>query len=95
MPTIQPWLQSIIVAKDFVHLMFSLMMFTSNVHFKSKLYFFLSTLFQFVSLISVMCFILIHPFFSFAVALLPVLCWSLDHVARFLRRNFGHSSLYR
>ncbi|GJN18448.1 hypothetical protein PR202_gb05612 [Eleusine coracana subsp. coracana] len=63
MPAIQPWLQTIIVAKDFVHLMFSLMMFTSNVHFK--------------------------------VALLPVLCWSLDHVARFLRRNFTHSSVYR
>lgn len=29
------------------------------------------------------------------VALLPVLCWALDHVARFLRRNFMHSSLYR
>lgn len=63
MPAIQSWLQSIIVAKDFVHLMFSLMMFTSNVHFK--------------------------------IALLPVLCWALDHVARFLRRNFTHSSLYR
>jgi transmembrane protein 33 len=36
MTVIQPWLQSIIVAKDFVHLMFSLMMFTSNVHFKSE-----------------------------------------------------------
>uniref|UniRef100_A0ACD5VY78 Uncharacterized protein n=1 Tax=Avena sativa TaxID=4498 RepID=A0ACD5VY78_AVESA len=63
MPAIQPWLQSIIVAKDFVHLMFSLMMFTSNVHFK--------------------------------IALLPVLCWALDHVARFLRRNFARSSFYR
>ncbi|KAG2598938.1 hypothetical protein PVAP13_5KG388500 [Panicum virgatum] len=63
MTVIQPWLQSIIVAKDFVHLMFSLMMFTSNVHFK--------------------------------IALLPVLCWALDHVARFLRRNFTRSSLYR
>ncbi|KAF7029741.1 hypothetical protein CFC21_041419 [Triticum aestivum] len=63
MPAIQPWLQSIIVAKDFVHLMFSLMMFTSNVRFK--------------------------------IVLLPVLCWALDHVARFLRRNFAHSSFYR
>ncbi|KQK08627.1 uncharacterized protein LOC100841225 isoform X2 [Brachypodium distachyon] len=63
MPAIQPWLQSIIVAKDFVHLMFSLMMFTSNVHFR--------------------------------IALLPVLCWAVDHVARFLRRNFARSSFYR
>ncbi|KAF0898560.1 hypothetical protein E2562_008147 [Oryza meyeriana var. granulata] len=63
MAAVQPWLQSIIVAKDFVHLMFSLMMFTSNVHYK--------------------------------IALLPVLCWALDHVARFLRRNFTRSSLYR
>uniref|UniRef100_A0A453F0W3 Uncharacterized protein n=1 Tax=Aegilops tauschii subsp. strangulata TaxID=200361 RepID=A0A453F0W3_AEGTS len=63
MPAIQPWLQSIIVAKDFVHLMFSLMMFTSNVRFK--------------------------------IVLLPVLCWALDHVARFLRRNFARSSFYR
>ncbi|KAL5226637.1 hypothetical protein ABZP36_014902 [Zizania latifolia] len=63
MATIQPWLQSIIVAKDFVHLMFSLMMFTSNVHYR--------------------------------ISLLPVLCWALDHVARFLRRNFARSTLYR
>uniref|UniRef100_A0A0A8XWJ5 Uncharacterized protein n=1 Tax=Arundo donax TaxID=35708 RepID=A0A0A8XWJ5_ARUDO len=63
MAAIQPWLQSIIVAKDLVHLMFSLMMFTSNVHFK--------------------------------IALLPALCWALDHVARFLRHNFTRSSLYR
>ncbi|KAL5221892.1 hypothetical protein ABZP36_026605 [Zizania latifolia] len=35
MATFQPWLQSIIVAKDFVHLMFSLMMFTSNVHYRT------------------------------------------------------------
>ncbi|KAF8670853.1 hypothetical protein HU200_050117 [Digitaria exilis] len=63
MTAIQPWLQSMIVAKDFIHLMFSLMMFTSNIHFK--------------------------------IALLPVLCWALDHVARFLRRNFTRSSLYR
>jgi hypothetical protein len=39
MPAIQPWLQSIIVVKDFVHLMFYLMMFTSNVHLKSKLFY--------------------------------------------------------
>ncbi|KAL6842822.1 hypothetical protein ACP4OV_027666 [Aristida adscensionis] len=63
MTAIQPWMQSIIGAKDFVHLMFSLMMFTSNVHFK--------------------------------IALVPVICWALDHVARFLRRNFTRSSLYR
>jgi hypothetical protein len=59
MPAIQPWLQSIIVAKDFVHLMFSLMMFTSNVHFKSKLLQFV----QFESLISVLCSFLTCPFF--------------------------------
>ncbi|KAI3885193.1 hypothetical protein MKW98_002585 [Papaver atlanticum] len=28
-------------------------------------------------------------------ALIPVLCRSLEHVAKFLRRNFSHSSLYR
>ncbi|TVU01925.1 hypothetical protein EJB05_52572, partial [Eragrostis curvula] len=29
------------------------------------------------------------------VAALPVFCWALDHVARFLRRNFARSSFYR
>ncbi|KAI8032374.1 hypothetical protein LOK49_LG01G03564 [Camellia lanceoleosa] len=28
-------------------------------------------------------------------ALLPILCWALEHVAKFLRRNFSRSSLYR
>eukprot|EP00262_Sarcandra_glabra_P021104 TRINITY_DN871_c0_g1_i1.p1 TRINITY_DN871_c0_g1~~TRINITY_DN871_c0_g1_i1.p1 ORF type:complete len:338 (+),score=20.83 TRINITY_DN871_c0_g1_i1:158-1171(+) len=28
-------------------------------------------------------------------ALIPVLCRALEHVAKFLRRNFSHSSLYR
>ncbi|KAI3855082.1 hypothetical protein MKX03_018476, partial [Papaver bracteatum] len=28
-------------------------------------------------------------------ALIPVLCRSLEHVAKFLRHNFSHSSLYR
>ncbi|KAE8817820.1 transmembrane protein 33 [Hordeum vulgare] len=29
------------------------------------------------------------------VATLSVFCWALDHVARFLRRNFSRSSFYR
>ncbi|KAF7811229.1 transmembrane protein 33-like protein [Senna tora] len=28
-------------------------------------------------------------------ALIPILCWSLEHVSKFLRRNFSHSTLYR
>ena len=30
-----------------------------------------------------------------AVALIPILCWSFEHVAKFLRRNFSRSTLYR
>ncbi|KAG5535276.1 hypothetical protein RHGRI_023152 [Rhododendron griersonianum] len=30
-----------------------------------------------------------------AVALIPILSRALEHVAKFLRRNFSHSSLYR
>jgi len=63
MPAIQAWLQSILATKDFIHLMFSSMLFTSQLHLK--------------------------------IAALPVLCWALDHVARFLRRNFARSSFYR
>nr|AGT16565.1 hypothetical protein SHCRBa_008_G08_F_190 [Saccharum hybrid cultivar R570] len=63
MPAIQAWLQSVLATKDFIHLMFSLMLFTSQLHLK--------------------------------IAALPVLCWALDHVARFLRRNFARSSFYR
>ncbi|KAK3164884.1 hypothetical protein QOZ80_1AG0026070 [Eleusine coracana subsp. coracana] len=29
------------------------------------------------------------------LVLLPVICWALEHVARFLRRHFTNSSLYR
>jgi hypothetical protein len=63
MPAIQAWLQSVLATKDFIHLMFSFMLFTSQLHLK--------------------------------IAALPVLCWALDHVARFLRRNFARSSFYR
>ncbi|CAN6336630.1 unnamed protein product [Urochloa humidicola] len=63
MPAIQAWLQSVLATKDFIHLMFSSMLFTSQLHLK--------------------------------IAALPVLCWALDYVARFLRRNFNRSSFYR
>ncbi|KAG2625388.1 uncharacterized protein LOC120700478 isoform X1 [Panicum virgatum] len=63
MPAIRAWLQSVLATKDFIHLMFSSMLFTSQLHLK--------------------------------IAALPVLCWALDHVARFLRRNFVRSSFYR
>ncbi|VAH11518.1 unnamed protein product [Triticum turgidum subsp. durum] len=62
MAAIQGWLQSVLGAKDFIHLMFSLLLVTSQLHL---------------------------------VAALPVFCWALDHVARFLRRNFSRSSFYR
>ncbi|KAF0903900.1 hypothetical protein E2562_029981 [Oryza meyeriana var. granulata] len=29
------------------------------------------------------------------LVLVPVICWALEHVARFLRRHFTNSSLYR
>uniref|UniRef100_A0A0E0A3J0 Uncharacterized protein n=2 Tax=Oryza glumipatula TaxID=40148 RepID=A0A0E0A3J0_9ORYZ len=63
MPAVQSWLQAVLGTKDFIHLMFSLMLFTSQLHLK--------------------------------IAALPVFCWALDHVARFLRRNFARSSFYR
>uniref|UniRef100_A0A0E0L6G4 Uncharacterized protein n=1 Tax=Oryza punctata TaxID=4537 RepID=A0A0E0L6G4_ORYPU len=63
MPAVQGWLQTVLGTKDFIHLMFSLMLFTSQLHLK--------------------------------IAALPVFCWALDHVARFLRRNFARSSFYR
>ncbi|XP_073007026.1 uncharacterized protein [Typha latifolia] len=63
LPAIQTWFQSVIGAKDFIHLIFCLMFVSSQLHFK--------------------------------FALIPVLCWALEHVARFLRRNFTRSSLYR
>ncbi|KAJ3670826.1 hypothetical protein LUZ60_008252 [Juncus effusus] len=41
------------------------------------------------------CFMFLMAQVHFKVALIPVLCWSLDHVSRFLRRNFTGSILYR
>jgi hypothetical protein len=38
MPAIQAWLQSVLATKDFIHLMFSLMFFTSQLHLKSKMH---------------------------------------------------------
>jgi RNA polymerase primary sigma factor len=95
MPAIQAWLQSVLGAKDFIHLMFSLLLVTSQLHLKSKIYSFYC---MFMILMSVL--LLLHMFTfsdlpSFTVAALPVFCWALDHVARFLRRNFAHSSFYR
>uniref|UniRef100_A0A8I7BA97 Uncharacterized protein n=1 Tax=Hordeum vulgare subsp. vulgare TaxID=112509 RepID=A0A8I7BA97_HORVV len=63
MRAIQSWLQSVLGAKDFIHLMFSPLLVTSQLHLK--------------------------------IATLSVFCWALDHVARFLRRNFSRSSFYR
>lgn len=31
----------------------------------------------------------------FKFALIPVICWSVQHLAKFLRKNFAHSTLYR
>jgi RNA polymerase primary sigma factor len=96
MPAIQGWLQSVLGAKDFIHLMFSLLLVTSQLHLKSEIHFFLSCMFMIM--ISVCCFYIclqVLIFLFFAVSALPVFCWALDHVARFLRRNFTHSSFYR
>ena len=96
MPAIQAWLQSVLATKDFIHLMFSSMLFTSQLHLKSKMHFFSC---KFVTLISSFCCFLdmlpLNNFIFVTVAALPVLCWALDHVARFLRHNFVRSSFYR
>ncbi|XP_065016619.1 uncharacterized protein LOC135643510 isoform X1 [Musa acuminata AAA Group] len=60
---IQTWFQTLIGAKDFIHLIYCSTLVTSQLHFK--------------------------------FALIPVFSWALEHVAKFLRRNFAHSSLYR
>jgi hypothetical protein len=54
MPAIQGWLQSVLGAKDFIHLMFSLLLVTSQLHLKSEIHFFLSCMFMIM--ISVCCF---------------------------------------
>ncbi|CAL9148886.1 unnamed protein product [Musa hybrid cultivar] len=41
------------------------------------------------------CITLVTLQLRFKFALIPVFCWALDHVARFLRCNFARSSLYR
>ncbi|MCL7025964.1 hypothetical protein MKW94_019561 [Papaver nudicaule] len=41
------------------------------------------------------CLIFIRTHVHYKFALIPVLCRSLEHVAKFLRRNFGRSTLYR
>ncbi|KAL7232094.1 hypothetical protein ACSBR2_010165 [Camellia fascicularis] len=48
---------------------------------------------DFIYFIYCLTFVTSHLYLKFA--LLPILCWALEHVAKFLRRNFSHSSLYR
>ncbi|KAJ4960298.1 hypothetical protein NE237_020208 [Protea cynaroides] len=48
---------------------------------------------DFISFLYCLMFVTSHLHLKFA--LIPVLCQALAHVAKFLRRNFGHSSLYR
>ncbi|KAG1368053.1 transmembrane protein 33 [Cocos nucifera] len=48
---------------------------------------------DFIRLIYCLLFLTSQLHFNFA--LIPVLCWALEHVAKFLRRNFAGSSLYR
>ncbi|KAL0905732.1 hypothetical protein M5K25_024170 [Dendrobium thyrsiflorum] len=60
---VHAWFQSIIATKDFIHLMYCLMLVSSRLHLK--------------------------------LALIPVICWSVEHVAKFLRGNFSRSLFYR
>ncbi|XP_008801981.2 transmembrane protein 33 homolog [Phoenix dactylifera] len=48
---------------------------------------------DFIHLIYCLMFVASQLHFKFA--LIPVLCWAFEHVAKFLRHNFAHSSLYR
>ncbi|WOL11759.1 hypothetical protein Cni_G20523 [Canna indica] len=41
------------------------------------------------------CISLLSSRIHFKLALVSISCWAVDHVARFLRRNFTRSSLYR
>lgn len=63
LPAVQTWFQSIITTKDFIHLMYCLMLVSSRRHFK--------------------------------LALIPVVCWSVENAAKYLRRNFSRSLFYR
>lgn len=48
---------------------------------------------DFIYFIYCLTFVTSHLYLKFA--LIPVLCRALEHVSKFLRRNFSHSSLYR
>ncbi|KAK6927987.1 TMEM33/Pom33 family [Dillenia turbinata] len=48
---------------------------------------------DFIYFIYCLTFVTSHLYLRFA--LIPILCRALEHVAKFLRRNFSHSSLYR
>lgn len=89
LPAVQVWFQSVIATKDFIYFMYCLMFVTSHLYLKGKYFFsnFCFFLHVFESIVIVFNFI--------AVALIPILCRALEHVAKFLRRNFTRSSLYR
>nr|GMD58700.1 transmembrane protein 33 homolog [Ipomoea batatas] len=63
MQALQVWLQSVIVAKDFIYFIYCLTFVTSHLYLK--------------------------------FALIPILCQELEHIVKFLRRNFSRTSLYR
>ncbi|KAK7381125.1 hypothetical protein VNO78_33650 [Psophocarpus tetragonolobus] len=48
---------------------------------------------DFIYFVYCLTFVTSHLCLKFA--LIPILCWSFEHVAKFLRRNFSRSTLYR
>lgn len=48
---------------------------------------------DFIYFVYCLTFVTSHLCLKFA--LIPILCWSFEHVAKFLRRNFNRSTLYR
>lgn len=107
MQALQVYFQSIIASKDFIYFVYCFTFVTSHLCLKCeyslvKSYYILAcfflkgcnviTLFPHFAVVvvpSITCFNYV------AVALIPILCWSFEHVAKFLRRNFSRSTLYR
>lgn len=97
MQALQVYFQSIIASKDFIYFVYCLTFVTSHLCLKCE-YSLVQSHHTLICLFLKGYFPIMPSITSFnyvAVALIPILCWSFEHVAKFLRRNFSRSTLYR
>ena len=95
---LQVWFQSVIATKDFIYFIYCLTFVTSHLYLRCQYHLAFITISYLLNCWVLFTFIFLPCMLMqkfVAVALIPILCLALEHAAKFLRRNFSLSSLYR